>query len=269
MKPYIIAEIGSNWVKSENKAYNLKIARNQIELASMTKASAVKFQLYTAQELYGPRVKGTPYEKKFNQTALPREYVPILYETAKANGLDFMCSAFSVDGFQFVDPYVKVHKLASCELFDKTIVGYLFNEQSKPVYYSDGCGLPDFILPQRDQDIRMACVTSYPSRYYDYDIDSYKHPFGLSDHTLGLDLALRAYDKGCRVFEKHVDFLPEIKVQTPDTCVSIDLHGFIKYVMALENFSNGDSRIDKNALKAQYARLKTNHGYFRPIPNNK
>ena len=263
--PYIIAEIGSNWVKSNCNIQNLVIAKEQITQAKLHHADAVKFQLFTAQDIYGPKVKGSDFEKRFDKFALPKDFVHVLADHAKKLDIDFMCSAFSRNGFKFVDPYVKVHKLASCEVFDENIIDWLFYFNKKPVYYSDGCGLPTEMFTKRKKDLRMACVTDYPASLSDYDILSYKLPFGLSDHTQGNDLALISYSMGCRVFEKHVDFLSELSFDSPDSKTSMNQSDFLHYALNLKNYVL--NRIDKPTLRSRYGRVR-NEGnrYYRPIP---
>lgn len=248
------------------------MAKHQIEAAAMTRASAVKFQLFTAQELYGPKVKNTQFEKEFNRFALPREWVKELAELAKDEGLDFLCTAFSVDGYEFVHPYVKAHKIASCELFDEDIVDWCVSS-GKRFYWSDGCGTPEKVyFESYGKATRMACVTKYPAQILDYDLGQYHMPYcGLSDHTLTCDLAIMAYGLGCRVFEKHVDlsqgFRRPFEVQSPDSSFALNDYQFLSYVITLSNMDKIEDS-GKDELRTKYGRQTFPEGCFRPIPEN-
>lgn len=260
MKPYIIAEIGSNWRKLDRFVDNLGVAYDQITWAKDYGASAVKFQLFTAEELYGPNVKGMKLEESINKYALPREWVPKLKDHCDKEGIDFLCTGFSVDGYKFLDEYVKIHKIASPELFSDEISKWAFS-QSKPVMYSNGCG--DIRCNAREGlDIQTDCVSNYPARITQYGLNaSHLYEKGLSDHTMNSDLAVLARRSGYDYFEKHVDFMSHLGSPTPDSVVSCDRNAFKDYVKAINAV---DSRVDfKTYLKSSYGRTESG---FRPIP---
>jgi N-acetylneuraminate synthase len=261
MKPYIIAEIGSNWKKLASLQRCLDVAYNQITWAKEYGASAVKFQLFTAEELYGPNVKGMKLEAETNKFALPRDWVPLLKAQCVKEGIDFLCTGFSIEGYEFIDEYVEMHKIASPELFSSEISTWAF-KQPKPVMYSNGCGGTSNAATE-GHDILMACVSNYPARItqYSLDLSEWGEKNGISDHTLNSDLAVLARRSGYDYFEKHVDFMTHIGSITPDSVVSCDRGAFKDYVKAINAV---DSRVDfKTYLKSSYGR--TDSG-FRPIP---
>lgn len=245
--PYIIAEIGSNW-RTE------ALAKKQIAKAKAAGASAVKFQMFTLEELFGPDV-----DKTRPCYGLPRELVKPLAECCEDNQIDFLCSAFSVDGYKFVDPYVKMHKVASPEALDQNICDHLL-KQDKMVIWSNGC---THIGWQRAGDIVMECASIYPAKAAHYTAaDINRVGLGLSDHTMNNDLALLFRNSGCMYFEKHVDFLrADFSDSMPDRVVSINTARFAGYVKALKR-----KPIDhKSECANLYGRRKTDRGYFRPI----
>jgi sialic acid synthase SpsE len=97
--PYIIAEIGSNWS-------TLGEAIGSIGIAAGCGVDAVKFQLFSHKDLYGFDGPGGGIEP---------DWLPQLKEKADACKVDFLCSAFSVEGVELVDKYVHVHKIAASE----------------------------------------------------------------------------------------------------------------------------------------------------------
>jgi sialic acid synthase SpsE len=274
---YIIAEIGSNCFKTDNESYNLNNALRQIELAGRAKASAVKFQYFTSQDLFGEEVEGV------EKVSMPRDWLPRLKQHCDAVDIDFMCSAFSIEGFLEVDPYVEMHKLASPELYDKHLREWLF-KNTKPIMFSLGCCPTedhkiwlDLIRPT--VDVAMECVSKYPATMYDYDLlPMYEHmktkgiSWGLSDHTLGFSTALQAKSLGASVFEKHVDFLFD-QTETPDRSTSINGKSFAEYCKEIRTTPARYTRPArytsdelKRQAKAMYARIANKDDkYYRPV----
>jgi sialic acid synthase SpsE len=254
VEPYIIAEIGSNLFKHDPQYYhltNLDMGVSQIQAAKKSGADAVKFQMFTVKELYGPSYPGpeSPY-------ALPREWVPVLELECQRVGIDFMCSAFSVDGYKFIDPFVKMHKVASPEALDRDIMEWI-GQSTKDSLVSDGCGGPSFYAGNM---IPMACVSKYPAGPADYDLDLYSNVWGLSDHTLGASLGFDAREKGATYFEKHVDFYKAEGLDTPDSPVSVDGPSFALWVEGIRS----RNRLTGPAKK--YGRVKKDGGWYRPWP---
>lgn len=255
----IVAEIGSNWRRYENNQRNWEVAKTQIQMAKEFGATAVKFQYFTCQELYGPDVKGTKFEKDFDRFALPEPWLFELSKECEKVEIKFMCSAFSLEGYKAVDPLVEVHKVASPEAIDPVIMNWV-RECGKHFYYSDGCGA----RPRRDSGIPMACVSNYPADFLDYNL-YYEDDWGLSDHTLNTDLVHMALGAGATHFERHVDFCKDGSL-TPDSCVSSGKDQWAKWVKAIRNFD--PDRYDKIKQNSRdlYGRRETKHGWFRPIP---
>ncbi len=265
MKVHIIAEVGSNWAKFDEPERNFNTALTQIERAAKAGADSVKFQLFTCAELYGDRVRNTTFERSFNKYALPPEWLPDLSEHCIKNGINFMCSAFSVAGFETVDPFVNWHKLASPEASDRKLVSWL-NDQPKPYFWSDGCGDPG--LTHRPRDIKMACTSKYPAEIEDYDLRGFNGVgWGLSDHTRGPSLAVLAVRLGCSYVEKHVDFCLTTGNPTPDTCVSISNSNFKHWVQKIRAVDPDAARDLKEECGRLYGRKKDRAGeYRRPLP---
>ena len=244
--PYIIAEIGSNWRTFED-------AKRQIFEANIAGASAVKFQMFTLQELFGP-----DYKTDAKCYGLPFELVEPLADYCEDVGIDFLCSAFSIEGFKFVDMFVKMHKVASPEALDLNIRDFLLF-QAKPVIWSNGCAE---IFWASHKDVVMECVSKYPAKLTDYSLRKpIRGRLGLSDHTLDTDLARLFRNSECMFFEKHVDFLMDkYDDNMPDRCVSIGGEEFRQYVKAIKQ---EPVTIREESAKL-YGRQHQGPGYFRP-----
>ena len=110
-KPSTIAEVGSNWSTFDD-------CMRSISLAKACGADAVKFQAYSHEALYGKAAgnydagNGMGYSIAELKGTLPLEWLPKLKDKAHAFNIEFMCSAFSPELLDAVNPHVNIHKLA-------------------------------------------------------------------------------------------------------------------------------------------------------------
>lgn len=243
--PFIIADIGSNWARYTKEELNFKYALHQIREAANLGVSAVKFQLFTHQELYGYEDKNS----EINFFSLPKEWVPQIKKECDKNNVEFMCTAFSPKGIDFIDQYVNIHKLASSELTYRHMYEKL-KKTRKPFIVSTG-GAYEFEIPRPSKDVKMIlmqCVSSYPALIHDYNLSvlnkwlekGYKM-VGISDHTLFEHVALISIGAGASVFEKHFDVCDTTpygefhKKVTPDQRHSLKPEDFEYYVKAIKD----------------------------------
>lgn len=233
-RPYIIAEIGSNWRRPPVDNNGISLALRNIDDAAGCGVSAVKFQYFTYEELYG-----VPGDSEYE---LPREWIPILSSYASKRGIDFMASAFSVQGIRQLDPYVKTHKIASSEMLDYDLIRAALRTK-KPVIVSTGGANKEEITHlmgtfHGEEMYLLECVAKYPAVASDYDLSTLKDwADGISDHTLQNELALCAAGNGAFIFEKHFDCLKGIidsADESPDTPVSIGTVQLKEYVEGIK-----------------------------------
>ena len=223
---FIIAEIGSN------HGGDLSAAKRCIEKASFARASAAKFQLFSWKDLYGEMA-----EDKENKASIKVEWLPELKKTADDCGIEFMCSAFSVNGLQQLEPFVARHKLASPEKNHPHMLQEL-KRQGKPVIASCGAACMrdiHFIINSLEGiDLTLLyCVSAYPTADVRLEkIVALKKAFpdtsiGLSDHSLDSTCApvVAVTHFGATVIEKH--FNPLGLTDTPDACVSLSFKQFM------------------------------------------
>ena len=260
----IIAEVGSNFLYFGD-------CIKSIHEAKMAGASAVKFQLYTHKELYGfeGEAKGV----------LDPTWLPALKAEADKRGIDFLCTAFSPEGYDVVNPYVKTHKVASSECCHLRILQKV-RSLGKPVILSTGAkGVEDIrgavkvlsegvwgegigIPPAGVPVILMYCVVAYPANEVNLDTiktlrDEFHLPVGYSDHTTDVcNIPKLAVDKGATVIEKHFTVIPE--VATPDQPHSLNPHQFRNMVKSIRGelaTAIGPTAQEKTALLRYNRRL--------------
>lgn len=207
----IICEVGSNWRTYEH-------CFEAITKAKACGADIIKFQMFTADELYGPN---SSYMTDLSPYELPRRWVPELRAFADKTGIDFMCTAFSVDGYKYVDPFVTRHKVASSEMNHPLVLEYLGWSPKEVLLSTAGAGdeqIGESLKKlNKNNTTIMHCVGQYPARTHQWDklfhLSSVAFPdykIGYSDHTLMLwPLDHDEID----YYEKHVTFIND---ETPD-----------------------------------------------------
>lgn len=245
-KPFIIAEIGSNFARFDD-------AKDAISHSKAAGADAVKFQMYDAAALYG-----TEYVPEGFVPSIPADWLPKLKEKADACGIEFMCSAFSPEFYDVVDPFVQVHKIASSELTcPKTLEKV--KSKGKPILLSVGASSKGDIeqamqiLHGGPRVVLMYCVSGYPSKqfnlFYMQDLaESFNVPMGYSDHSTAVVYpALSAvHHFGAVVIEKHVNFAG---INSPDSPHSLSKEEF--------------------TLMCEFLRGKRDFKAFNPMPEER
>jgi len=198
---YIIAEIGANHDGSIAQARDLIVA------AATAGADAAKFQFFDAFELYpGKRTEG----------GIPREWLPKLQEFCQHEGVEFLCSVFSLDtldAYLLIDP--PAIKIASPEA-----TNYPLLEEAAasgvPLLVSTGA----LFWEQLDVTVRrlldtelvlLHCVSAYPAppahlnlRVIQAMQQRYGTLVGFSDHSLVPLAPALAATLGACVIEKHL-----------------------------------------------------------------
>ena len=236
-----IAEISSNFSSLEDCILSIKRAKE-------AKSWAVKFQLFSPQDLYGHWCKDayTPGVSPF----LDPKWLPALADEAKqvdieTGSIEFMCTAFSSSQYEYVNDFVNIHKIASAEMTDTNILKTV-NSFKKPVMISTGGSNIDEIHYAlsylKDCPVTiMFCVAEYPANIIDFRklqaLQKYfdvGHDFGFSDHSKDIfAIPQLAKQLGCYVIEKHCN-LADVK-ESPDLSHSISFKELEFMNRALQN----------------------------------
>lgn len=264
-KPFVVAEIGSNWRTFDDCLMSIRAAKN-------CGADAVKFQLFDHHALYG---SGDGFKEAATPIlgALPALWLNQLKEISDGIGIEFMCTAFSPELYGVVNPFVNIHKVASAELTHVRILEKL-RSFGKPVILSTGAsGHEDInnacktLIPV--PTILMYCVAAYPARQVHLGgVAWLKNTFGTlvgySDHSIDalvIPNASTAY--GACVIEKHVTF---IDAETPDSPHSLNETQFkamVKQIRGGENYHPGATEEEKEMVTQHNRRLIATHDIER------
>lgn len=223
---YIVAELSGN----HNQSYAL--AARTVEAACRAGVDAVKLQTYTPDTLTidcankwfqvgGTNLewKGQTLYKLYGKAYTPWAWQPKLQRIATRHGVHLFSSAFDESAVDFLETLrVPAYKVASFEIVDLELLRRI-GATGKPVILSRGmASLEEIRLAIRTlsaagaRDIAVLhCVSSYPARPEEMNLatipalrKALKRVIGLSDHTLGTEVAVASVAMGARIIEKHV-----------------------------------------------------------------
>lgn len=221
--PWIVAEISASHNGSFDRACDL------IYAASDAGADAVKFQAFTPDTITiessnpefiiksGPWVGLRLYDL-YNRAQTPRSWFKPMFDLARTLGLVPFASVFSTEDFVFMESLgCPVYKIASFELCDTPLIATVATAK-KPMILSMGMSSgtswdQDVLSAQvaminagmSKEDIKfLHCVSSYPATIMNGDLRMVECSDGLSDHSIGSDLAIGATVMGAAIIEKHI-----------------------------------------------------------------
>lgn len=220
---FIIAELSGNHNQSYDRAVKL------IEAAKEAGADAVKLQTYTADTItidcdneyfqinQGTIWDGTTLHKLYEKAYTPWQWQPKLKKIAEDLGLICFSSPFDLTSIDFLeDINVPAYKIASFEINDIPFIKKIASK-NKPIIISTGIAYMSDIdeaikaCDDNRQVILLKCASAYPTPYEDINLktipnmsETFDCIVGLSDHTLGNEVAISAIALGAKVIEKHM-----------------------------------------------------------------
>jgi N,N'-diacetyllegionaminate synthase len=218
--PYLIAEV------AQAHEGSLGTAHAFIDIAASAGADAVKFQTHIAA---AESTFEEPWRVKFSEQDATRyaywermEFSAVewrgLAEHARACGIDFISSPFSVEAIDLLESLdVPFWKVASGEVCNRLLLERIW-KTGKPVVFSTGMSTfaeIDGVLEEgRSRGCEVAvmqCSTSYPTAPSDWGLgmirelsDRYGVPVGFSDHSGSIYAGLAATALGARLLEVHL-----------------------------------------------------------------
>ena len=237
IKPFIIAEVGSNFDQS------LKKAKKYINIAKKCGADAVKFQLFSGKILYPNNYE---MQKIFKSIELNLNWVDHLLKYANNKQIKIFFSCFDEQRLKIlIKKGFTIHKIASSEV-EKIKMFKCLNKKKYKVFLSTGMSDLDdikkaFKILNKSQLVLMQCTSLYPTSKNDVNlnvINSFKKnfknaEFGFSDHTTSDIAAITAVGMGVRYFEKHITL--NKKSKGPDHFYSYEPKEFKRYIESIKD----------------------------------
>lgn len=219
---FTIAELSGNHNGSYERSVEL------LEAAAGTGASAVKVQTYTADSITlnsdRPDFQaeglwaGRTLHDLYSEASMPWEWQRNLALRADELGVKFFSSVFDPSSIEFLeDVGVAAYKIASFELVDIPLITAAA-ATGKPLIMSTGMAtlseIEEAVTAARSTgngDIALlVCTSSYPApasaanlRKIEHLRETFGVVTGLSDHTIGNEVAIAATALGAKIIEKH------------------------------------------------------------------
>lgn len=223
--PFIIAEM------SGNHNHSLARALEIVELAAKSGVDAIKLQTYTAETMTLDIVdreffiedknslwQGTSLYNLYKQAYTPWEWHEPIFKRCRELGIMGFSTPFDATAVDFLEELdVPCYKIASFENIDLPLIKKVA-QTGKPLIVSTGmttvAELDDLVRTAKVngcQDlVLLKCTSSYPSTPEGTNLLTIPHmkllfncEVGLSDHTLGIGVAVASVALGASVIEKH------------------------------------------------------------------
>jgi len=223
--PLVIAEMSGNHNQSLDRALEI------VDAAAKTGAQALKIQTYTAETMTidVDRPEFVVSDKKslwsgeslfalYKKAFTPWEWHQAIFDRAKKHGMLAFSTPFDNTAVDFLEKLdTPCYKIASFENTDIPLIRYVA-ATGKPLIISTGMAtfaeLDETVEVARTSGCRdlvlLKCTSTYPSTPDDSNIltipamrKRYNCEVGLSDHTMGIGVAVAAVALGATVIEKH------------------------------------------------------------------
>jgi pseudaminic acid synthase len=224
-EPFVIAEMSGNHNQSLPRALQI------VEAAAVSGAHAIKLQTYTANTItldvqQGEfRIndekslwRGKTLHELYSEAHTPWEWHGPIMRRARELGMECFSSPFDETAVDFLEELdVPAYKIASFENNHLPLIRKAA-ATGKPLVISTGMAtvaeLDEAVRTARDAGcsnlILLKCTSTYPASPENTNIATIPHmatmfgcEVGLSDHTMGIGVAVAAVALGATVIEKH------------------------------------------------------------------
>lgn len=224
-RPYLIAEMSGNHNQSLDRALAI------VDAAGHAGADAIKLQTYTADTMtLNVHTAGFVIEDNkslwagrqlydlYKEAYTPWEWHAPIMERAAKFGMHCFSSPFDETAVDFLETLdVPAYKIASFECTDLPLIRKVAST-GKPMIISTGMAsvaeIDDAVSTARasgcQQIILLKCTSTYPATPENTNIntipnmrDAFECEIGLSDHTMGIGVAVASVALGASIIEKH------------------------------------------------------------------
>lgn len=224
-RPFIVAEMSGNHNQSLGRALEI------VDAAAEAGAHGLKIQTYTADTITidsdqpdfqirdeGSLWTGNTLHSLYNKAYTPWEWHQPILDRCRDHGMIGFSSPFDHTAVDFLEDLdVPCYKVASFEIVDLPLVRRMAST-GKPMIMSTGMAtvaeIDEAVRTAREagceQIVLLKCTSSYPASPEDTNISTISHmrdlfdvQVGLSDHTLGIGVAVASVALGATLIEKH------------------------------------------------------------------
>jgi pseudaminic acid synthase len=272
--PFVVAELSANHGSSLNRAFSI------MEAAKKAGADAVKLQTYTADTITidhdaadflisGGLWNGRRLYELYQEAHTPWEWHPELFAKGRQLGLTVFSTPFDATAVDLLEKLeAPAYKIASFELVDLPLIARVA-ATGKPTIVSTGMASPEEIAEAVTtfrsaggrELLLLHCVSGYPTPASQSNLrrivtlsQEFGCPVGLSDHTLGVEVAIAAVALGACLIEKH--FTLRRSDGGPDAAFSLEpqelsqlVHGARTAYEALGTGEAARAEVEKSNIK--------------------
>lgn len=245
---FTIADLSASHLGSFDRAYQIIFA------ARKAGVSAFKLQIYDPARMAirrGGSVdaicteapwSGRKFIELYREACTPREWYS---ELSSFHSIMF-ASVFDKEDVDFLEPYgPPAYKIASREAADIDLVTRAA-KTGKPLIISTGTATDEQLgrsiaaaAKHTNQIAILYCISEYPTDPAKIDFDQigvlrhrYGLPVGFSDHTLGIESAIKAVQAGACIIEKHLTL--RRSDGGPDAAFSLEPEEFAELVQKVK-----------------------------------
>lgn len=223
--PFVIAEMSGNHNQSLERALSI------VDAAAKAGAHGLKIQTYTPDTMTldlderefhisdgGSLWAGTSLYRLYGEAYTPWDWHKPIFDRARALGMIPFSTPFDATSVDFLESLgVSCYKIASFENTDLQLIRRVA-ATGKPLIISTGMAtaaeLDESVRAAREAGcndlILLKCTSTYPATAENSNIRTIPHmrelfgcEVGLSDHTMGMGVAVASVALGATVIEKH------------------------------------------------------------------
>lgn len=220
--PFIVAEMSGNHNQSLDRALAI------IDAAAYAGAHAIKLQTYTADTItiegaYTITDKnslwyGRDLYNLYKEAHTPWEWHKAIFARAKEKGIICFSTPFDETAVDLLEELGNpIYKIASFEVNHIPLLKYIA-QTGKPVIMSTGAStlaeIEEAVKTLRENGCKelylLKCTSTYPANPKNSNLLTIPHmaalfncKVGISDHTLGIGVAVASVAFGAKIIEKH------------------------------------------------------------------
>jgi N-acetylneuraminate synthase len=266
---FVIAEAGVN------HNGDAALARRLVDAAVEAGADAVKFQTFRTEALVSCNAPKAAYQREtagggegqremLRRLELGREQHAEIQQHCTKRGILFFSTPFDEESADLLEAlHVMLFKLPSGEITNLPLLRHVaakgrpiilstgmstLEEVAQAVAAIDGAGNGGLAL--------LHCVSAYPAptaemnlRAMDTLRERFGVPVGLSDHTLGIEVAVAAVARGASIVEKHLTL--DKTLPGPDHRASLDRAEFTALVRAIRSVESALGDGEKRPMPSE------------------
>ncbi len=275
-RPFIVAEMSGNHNQSLDRALQI------VDAAAEAGVQALKIQTYTADTMTldikereffiedpASLWKGSSLYDLYQQAYTPWEWHKPIFERCKKHGMVGFSAPFDLSAVDFLESLdVPVYKIASFEIVDLPLVRRVART-GKPLIISTGMASAIEIMEAVEaaraagaQDlVLLKCTSSYPATPEQTNLRTLPHlqtlsgaQVGISDHTMGVGVAVAAVALGATLIEKH--FTLARADGGVDSAFSLEPHEMRQLVVESERAWQGMGAVSYGPVGKEFNSLK-------------